>query len=305
MEYILTEWKNGASYAKGLTADEFFYQQIYDAMKHNVKNHTLPFYNNEQKAMPRELSTGKIINDDNLIALEQVASKFNYNSSFWLYGSELEKLSKQGYKIRFKENVQPVLCRTKYQNVTHLDSELYIAEHGTKNKYQFLYNFDSLTDESKKSLEKLYNRNKQLDLSAAEVNFKTFTSNMKKPPEIKNRHLGAIIQKIQSDRYVNEVDCASIIEAQYLHNVYNAIGGKANYQSKANTCYASFNKLFNSAGDNLFAELKVAESITKKLYSASLYQKAMVSHDFNIESNKLQEEQSKKIRNLNKGYSYA
>ena len=304
-QVILTNFKNGASYTRGLTSDEFFQKQIYDALKFNCENRTLPFFNENQKALPRELYTGKLINDDNLIALEQVSAQRGYESNLWIFGSDLETLSKQGYKIHFMDNVQPVLCRTKYHNPTHLESELYVAEHGTKNKEQFLYNVDALTDDSKKSVEKLINRCKQLDQSASEINYKIFTDNMKKSPSEKQKHIGKIVQGIQQNRYINEIDCASLVEAQYLHNVYNSIGGKAKYSPKESLCYSSLNKLFNSTNNNVFQELKVAENLTKKLYSASIYQKAMVSRDFNIETNKIQEEQTKKARNINKGFSYA
>ena len=95
MEYFQTSWRSGSAYNRGLLPEEYFYKQIYEAIEKNVENKTLPFFNSN-KQIPIELSTGKIINDHNLVALEQIAAKNGYKSNNWIYGSELERLSKEG-----------------------------------------------------------------------------------------------------------------------------------------------------------------------------------------------------------------
>ena len=92
MEYFQTAWRDGSSLNKGLTSEEFFYNQIYNALEVNVANRTLPFFNSDAKTVPVELSTGKIINDENLIALEQISSKKGYSSNVWIYGDVLDKI---------------------------------------------------------------------------------------------------------------------------------------------------------------------------------------------------------------------
>lgn len=145
MEYFQTAWRDGSSLNKGLTSEEFFYNQIYSALEVNVANRTLPFFNQNAKTVPVELSTGKIINDENLIALEQLASKKGYSSNVWIYGDVLDKMQKQGIPLNLRRDAEPALCLTKYANFTHLNKpELYIAEGGAKTKAQYLYNYDSL-----------------------------------------------------------------------------------------------------------------------------------------------------------------
>ncbi|MBQ5498463.1 MAG: hypothetical protein IIT73_01540, partial [Treponema sp.] len=99
MEYFQTAWRDGSSLNKGLTSEEFFYNQIYNALEVNVANRTLPFFNADAKSIPVELSTGKIINDENLIALEQISAKKGYSSNVWIYGDVLEKMQKEGISL--------------------------------------------------------------------------------------------------------------------------------------------------------------------------------------------------------------
>ena len=140
MEYFQTAWRDGSSLNKGLTSEEFFYNQIYNALEVNVANRTLPFFNTDAKTVPVELSTGKIINDENLIALEQISSKKGYSSNVWIYGDVLNKMQKEGIPLNLRLDAEPVLCLTKYANYTHLNKpELYIAEGGSKAKAQYLY----------------------------------------------------------------------------------------------------------------------------------------------------------------------
>ena len=86
MEYFQTSWRSGAAYNRGLLPEEFFYKQIYEAIEKNVENKTLPFFTSN-KQIPIELSTGKIINDHNLVALEQIAAKNGYKSNNWICNS--------------------------------------------------------------------------------------------------------------------------------------------------------------------------------------------------------------------------
>ena len=163
MDYIQTSWRPGSVLNHGMTADEYFYDQVYKAVELNVKNQSLPFFNPHASQMPIELSTGKIISDKNLIALEQVASNKGYKSNVWIYGSELEKLRNSGIRINLKRGSVPVLCQTRYADYMHLkEKELYIADGGDKTKNQFLYNFDCLDERTQKSLEKYYEHVKQV-----------------------------------------------------------------------------------------------------------------------------------------------
>ena len=143
--YFLSEFKLGSSATKGMGPEEYVYNQFYEDFCFNVKNHSLPFFSKDPNKLPRELTTGKIINDENLLSLEQNASRNGYKSNLWIYGSDLEKLANEGIHLKLKPGTVPVLCMTKYKNQTHTSDELYISDGGTKGKFQFMYNFDSLT----------------------------------------------------------------------------------------------------------------------------------------------------------------
>ena len=143
--------------ANGQTAEQYFYSQIFNAVKENTELGTLPLFNRALNKIPRELSTGKIINNENLIMLEQVASKNGYKSNLWIYGDELNKLQKEVGNLYYKKGTQPALCLTKYFGSTHLnEQDLYIAEGGSGKKEQYLYNLDSLDERSREKVMKYY-----------------------------------------------------------------------------------------------------------------------------------------------------
>lgn len=301
--YILSNWKSGASFTKGYTEDEYFYNQVISAIKENLKNKTLPFFNNDIKSVPRELLSGKIIKDENLIALEQVAAKNKYNSNLWLYGADLEKFSREGIKIKFKPNAEPVLCMTKFKNPIHLESlELYINEGGSKNNFQFLYNFDSLTPETQNALIKYTEKAYKLDQTYTQENYNTFQDNLKKDVKNNKKIILEIQEKIRNDRFLSGVDCASIIEAQYTHNLYQSVGAKMQNpikEERKQKCYTAFNNLFNQIDEGKINSLMVAENLTKKMYSAAIYQRTMTSKNLNLETSKLHEEKMKKTVSYN------
>ena len=75
-------YSNFSSFEKdGQTAQQYFYKQIYEAFKENTQNNTLPFFNKDLNKIPRELTTGKVIDNENSIALEQIASRYGYKSN--------------------------------------------------------------------------------------------------------------------------------------------------------------------------------------------------------------------------------
>lgn len=306
MNFFLGEWKNGASYTKGLSVEEFFYEQIFTAIKENVKNKTLPFFNNNIKALPRELISGKLINDENLVALEQIAAKKGYNSSLWIYGADLEKLSREGIKINLKRDAEPALCLTKFKNAEHNSEELYISDGGSKGKVQFLYNFDSLDERSQKELQKYYQNTQKIDKAAVEESYSSFKKNIQNEMNTNNKNIKNIQEKILNDRYLQDVDCMSMIQAQYYHMVFNSLGGKMKNTintEKERNCYSAFSKIFDHIKEGKLSPRVVAENITKKLYQASIYQKTMTSHNASLEHKKLQDEKQQQVLNLHKKYN--
>ena len=134
MENFASDYKGH----NGLTPEETFAKQLYDAFVENVKNNNLPFFNKVSN-IPRELSTGKIINDHNVAILEQVANQKGYKSNFWIYGHELNRLQKEIGSLNYKPKTTPVLCSDNNFYANSLTKQdLHISDSGSKQKYQYL-----------------------------------------------------------------------------------------------------------------------------------------------------------------------
>lgn len=307
MEFFQTTWRNGSSFNKGLTAEEFFYEQIYDAFEKNVQNKSLPFLIPTDSHIPVELSTGKIINDENLVALEQAAASKGYKSNCWIFGSELEKLSKQGVKLSLKtRNEEPVLCLQKYNNPIHLhQTELYIAEGGAHAQYQFMYNLDSFDEHSQKALQKHIGKVLMVSEEYSANNLKNYVDNVKKarnpppPPE-----LSKMKERIKKSSKVNDIDCALLVNAHARHICREATGNALTNNAPPSVkllCYETAEKIINSTQNKKQSRLKVGEAFTKAINTGTLYAKTFTSKEFNLENNKLREETIQKARNLSQG----
>jgi len=325
MEYFQTAWRAGSSLNKGLTQEEFFYNQIYNALEVNVANRTLPFFNVNAKTVPVELSTGKIINDENLIALEQISSKRGYSSNVWIYGDVLDKMQKQGIPLNLKRDAEPVLCLTKYANYTHLNlPELYIAEGGTKTKAQYLYNYDSLDDRSQKAVDKYFKNAAQVHQLHVEENLKNYLENLNKSKrqvlprlEVMKNALKSAAQnsnatlKKGNPNYAHNVDFSPVINAQVRHMCQVNTGAKLqNTKNPAmeNTCYDFFSKIISATNQNKGQKWIIGEAVTKAMSAGLEYAKSCTSKDFNQEIRKNREEQTIKTEKLkkreNNGLSY-
>ena len=325
MEYFQTAWRDGSSLNKGLTSEEFFYNQIYNALEVNVANRTLPFFNTDAKTVPVELSTGKIINDENLIALEQISSKKGYSSNVWIYGDVLDKMQKEGIPLNLRRDAEPVLCLTKYANYTHLNKpELYIAEGGSEAKAQYLYNYDSLDERSKKAVDKYFKNATQVNQVHTEENLKNYLDNLKKSKtEVQPRleamksalktaakNSEAVLKKGNQNCYQN-VNFAPVINAQVRHMCQVNTGARLKNSSNPameNACYDFFSQIINDTNQNKGCKWVVGEAVTKAMTAGLEYAKACTSKDFNQEIRKNREEQSIKKEKLKRreseGLSY-
>ncbi len=304
MEFFQTTWRNGSSFNKGLTAEEFFYEQIYDAFEKNVQNKSLPFLSLTDSHIPVELSTGKIINDENLIALEQNAASKGYKSNYWIFGSEVEKLSKQGIKITLKNrNEQPVLCLQKYSNPTHLNqTELYIAEGGSHSKYQFMYNLESFDECSQNELKKHIGNAAKINREYVADNLKNYVANVKKtrnpppPPQ-----LTKIKERVKNFSKVNDIDFSLLVNAQARHICREATGNALKDTALSSVklkCYEMAEKVINDTQNGKLNRLKAGEAFTKAINAGTLYAKTFTSKEFNLEHNKIKEESIQKAKNL-------
>lgn len=320
MEYFQTAWRDGSSLNKGLTSEEFFYNQIYSALEVNVANRTLPFFNQNAKTVPVELSTGKIINDENLIALEQLASKKGYSSNVWIYGDVLDKMQKEGIPLNLRRDAEPALCLTKYANFTHLNKpELYIAEGGAKTKAQYLYNYDSLDERSKKAVDKYFKNAVEINNVHTEENLKNYLENLKKFKTQVMPRLEAMKSALKTAAQNSEtifkkgnqncdqkVNFAPVINAQLRHmcqvNTGARLKNTPNPQME-NACYDFFSKIISDTNQNKGKKWMVGEAVTKAMNAGLEYAKSCTSKDFNLEVRKNREEQSIKTEKLKKrGY---
>ena len=295
--------------ANGLTAEQYFYKQVFDAFKANTENQTLPFFNKDLSRIPRELSTGKIINNENSIALEQVASKNGYKSNLWIYGDELNKLQKEVGNLYCKKGSQPVVCLTKYFGSTHLnEQDLYIAEGGSGKKEQYLYNLDSLDERSQQKVRKYYEIANETDRRYTESNYKAFQSNARQnmlgqSDARKNARSRALAASQQGG-----MNLSMVTQCHYLHNLSNAIGKPNDIHSGLQNpgaqrqCYETCARLAEKVTVGTLKEHEAGRMLCSALNAGTEFQRISVAKGYNLENAKKIEEMKVADYNRNKPY---
>nr|WP_180485589.1 hypothetical protein [Treponema socranskii] len=302
MANFAADWKGFVS--NGLGVEDFFYEQIYKAFAENTKNETLPFFNKDLNIIPRELSTGKIINDENLIALEQVASARGYKSNFWIYGNELNKIQKEVGPLNWKRNASPVLCQTKYFGATHLNEQnLYIAEAGSKKKEQYLYNLESLDEQSQKIVTKYYAIVDKANTVYQKENLKAFSANCRQNPK-SNENFVRAKERINNYRYIDGKDFSSVIDCHFKHCLQSATGNVLhdNREQIQAACYSVCNELVKQVEQGKYRPHDVGRKIVKALECGTQFQRLTVAKNYNLENAKKAEELKVAESNRNKAY---
>ncbi|MCR5252583.1 MAG: hypothetical protein K6C98_02585 [Treponema sp.] len=287
-------YSNFSSFEKdGQTAQQYFYKQIYEAFKENTQNNTLPFFNKDLNKIPRELTTGKVINNENSIALEQIASRYGYKSNLWIYGNELNKLQKEVGSLSYKKGTVPALCITKYFGATHLnEQDLYISESGTGNKEQYLYNLDSLTDRSREKVLKYFEMANNVDKSYTEANYKAFQSNIKLNKQGDNKTFEDIKKKVIEASNQNGLNLTVITNCHYFHNLTNSIGMPELAEEKTakhkELCYQTSKEFCNKS--NNVGAYKAGLMLCTALNAGTEFQRISVAKGYNLENAKRIEE---------------
>ncbi|MBM7022652.1 hypothetical protein [Treponema sp. Marseille-Q4523] len=302
MADFAADWKGFIS--KGLCAEDYFYEQVYKAFSENTKNGTLPFFNKDLNMIPRELSTGKIINDENLIALEQVASARGYKSNFWIYGNELNKIQKEVGPLNWKRNASPVLCRTKYFDATHLhEQNLYIAEAGSKKKEQYLYNIESLDERSRKIVTKYYATANKANAVYQAENLKLFSANCRQNPKTNSNFINAK-DRINNYRSIDGTDFSAVIDSHFKHCLQSATGNilHDNRESVKEHCYAACNELIKKVEQGTYRPYEAGRKIVRALECGTQFQRISVAKNYNLENAKKAEELKVAEANRNKAY---
>lgn len=295
MSYFASEWKS-----EGYSADEYFYTQLYNNFKENTINRTLPFFSKDLDKLPREISTGKVINNENSIALEMLASSKGYKSNLWIYGYELNKIQKQTGELHTIKKAVPALCLKKYFGATHLKTqELDISEAGSKTNAQYLYNLDCFDENSQNKLLNFFNRNSNRNENFQKENYKIFTENLSvsdKSPLYRAK------QRIVANGNIEGINFLPVIDSHFKHILQNATGNimKDNRSQIEGTCYKACNELINTVEKNKIAAARAGKEITKALYAGTEFQKISLSKGYNMENAKQNEEKQLARINLKK-----
>lgn len=291
----------------GLSAEQFFYKQVFDSFSKNIENQTLPFFNKDLDKIPRELSTGKIINNENSIALEQVASQRGYKSNLWIYGDELEKLQKEVGNLYIKKDTQPVLCLTKYFDSTHSnEQDLYISEGGSGKKEQYLYNLDSLHDKSREKVMKYFEIANEVDKTYTQQNLQAFQKNAKLNAQGQNEALQAAKTRALTQSQQSGLNLASVTQCQYLHNLGNSIGkpewAEAKTQTFKSSCYETCSKLAEKVKSGELKPYQAGKALCTALNAGTEFQRVSVAKNYNLENAKKIEEMKVAEANRQKAY---
>lgn len=295
--------------AAGLSADQYFYKQVFDAFQANVQGGTLPFFNKELDKIPRELSTGKIINNENMIALEQIASRRGYSSNLWIYGDELNKLQKEVGSLYYRKGTQPAVCLTKYFGSTHLnEQDLYIAEGGSGRKEQYLYNLDSLDERSRQKVLKYYERANEADRKYTEANFKAFQSNIRLNAEGQNGALKNARNRANAASVQGGMNLGMVTQCHYLHTLSNSIGKPGSVRSGLQNpaaqrkCYEACEKFTEKVSAGRLKPHEAGRMLCTALNAGTEFQRISVAKGYNLENAKKVEELKVAEANRNRPY---
>ena len=289
-------FSNFSSFSNGgLSAEQFFYKQVYEAFKSNTENNTLPFFNKDLNKIPRELSTGKVINNENAIALEQVASKYGYTSNLWIYGDELNKLQKEVGNLYCKKDTVPVLCLTKYFGATHLnEQDLYISDGGNGKKEQYLYNLDSLNEKSREKIMKYYEKANAIEKNYTEANFKAFQFNVNNNKTGNTKAFENTKQKVIAASQQGGVNLTVLTNCHYFHNLTNSIGKPELSESKTSgqkqRCYMAAKQFAEKNQKNNISSYKAGAMLCTALNAGTEFQRISVAKGYNLENAKKIEE---------------
>lgn len=305
MEFFFSDFHGTG--ANGLPAEQYFYKQVFENLKENTQNGTLPFFNKDLNKIPRELSTGKIINNENSVLLEQIASRNGYKSNIWIYGNELNKIQKEVGNLYCKKGAKPALCLTKYFGETHLnEQDLYVSEGGSGKKEQYLYNLDSLDGRSREKVMKYYEIASEADRKYTQENLKAFKSNCERNSKGQNDDFKKARERTLAKSSQAGIDLSSAVQCHYLHNLANSIGqprlSSAKTSAHQNECYESCKKMIEKVESGKLKPEEAGKMLCSALNAGTEFQRISVSKGYNLENAKKIEEMKVAEANRNRAY---
>ena len=275
----------------GLTPEETFAKQLYDAFVENTKNNNLPFFNKVSN-IPRELSTGKIINDHNVAILEQVANQKGYKSNFWIYGHELNRLQKEIGSLNYKPKTTPVLCSDNNFYANSLTKQdLHISDNGSKQKYQYLYNLDSLDERSQQKILKKYEELQLINKEFQKENYKHFSENVSNLSN-ENENFNKTKERAVKVSSWDNKNFIAIVNAHYKHNLMNSLGMELKNRNPnlEKLCYQQCNDFISKVESENIPANKAGRKLCEMLLAGTELQRISVAQNHNLENAKIVEE---------------
>lgn len=307
--YIYTDWKSGQIKTHGIrqeefsTPEEYFNHQIWKAFEQNVNNQTLPCFNMEQTNPARELTSGKIISGRNQIALEQDMAANSYKSNIYISGHDLARLEKElGISVVFKKHTMPVLCETFYNNAEFVKNrDTYINENGSTKNYQYMYNFDSLSQNTQKYVQKHLMKNQVLDNDFAKKNAENFRYNLTIDKNSSDYQKLENAKKIMNKYSVTpEADFSLLVNAHTRTQIMNMVGNTNRRfdEKEKSDVYKTYKEMVDNIrnNDNAKRPHEMGELLCAALNAGNNYAATFCAKNFDKSFEKTQEEnQQKKI----------
>lgn len=301
--YIYTDWKSGQSHTHCRTPEGFFYDRLWRAFEKNINNQTLPCFNTEQTNLYRELTSGKIISGRNQIALEQDAAAHGYKSNHYVSGHDLARLEKElGISVVFKKHTNPVLCETSYNNAEFVKSRnTYINENGSKKDWQYMYNFDSLSLNTQKYVQKHLMKNQVLDNDFAKKNAENFRYNLTIDKNSSDYQKLENAKKIMNKYSVTpEADFSLLVNAHTKTQIMNMVDNTNRRfdEKEKSDVYKTYKEMVDNIrnNDNAKKPHEMGEVLCAALNAGNNYAATCCAKNFDKSFEKTQEEnQQKKI----------
>ncbi len=149
-ENIKKSWE---AYKYG-SADDYFLTQFNALLQKNASGGTMPFFDHVKKEPPVNALNNQVMVDINKSTAELHAAAIGAKNNVYIFGSQAADL---GLNLDPRKDMQPLLvCAIRKYGADRLvEGELNVAESGTKDKYQFMYNIEQFDERSQAKLKKL------------------------------------------------------------------------------------------------------------------------------------------------------
>ncbi len=287
------------------SADDFFTIQFNALLQANASGGTLPFFNHVKKEPPRNGLNNQVMVDINKSTAELHSASIGAKENIYIFGKEASQL---GLNLDTTKNMQPLLvCAIRKYGADRLTSEeLNVAESGTKDKYQFMYNIEQFDERSQAKFKKLtqaretpFKQNLNEKRKEA-VNF--YKENLSKP-EIRQK-TEAIIKDNAIETAKNGTN--SIFNAVMIHNIAQSQGGfdtigKAYISSEKEIPAIEKMKIEIDKTKKLIADGKLpSDALIRAVFKGQKTAEQVISKDVSFEHKYQKDEKNRAKQNTHK-----